>query len=115
MNNERSRQLNLLMIHLAYLNKKVQLGALNRLPELLHVKALINEWHAQEFEKIKIKSRKLETKDGLLEGYSKVAAYLEGLVGDQLSSQANLCEASQTSLLGGVQKSDQISFICQLS
>ena len=131
MNNERSGQLNLLMIQLAYLNRKVQLGALNRLPELLHVKALINEWHAQECEKVKIQSRieevetpelvriyhhelhkkkikrstilKLQTKDGLLEGHSKVAAYLEGLVGDLLSSHPNLCEASQASLLGEVQ------------
>ena len=46
---------------------------------------------------------KLQTKNGLLEGHSKVAAFLEGLVGDLLSSQANLCEASQTSLLGKVQ------------
>jgi len=130
MNNERSGQLNLLMIQLAYLNRKVQLGALNRLPELLHVKALINEWHAQECEKVKIQSRieevetpelvriyhhelhkkkikkstilKLQTKDGLLEGHSKVAAYLEGLVGDLLSSHPNLCEASQASLLSEV-------------
>ena len=57
MNKERSGQLNLLMIQLAYLNRKVQQGALNRLTELLHVKALINEWHAQECEKIKIQSR----------------------------------------------------------
>ena len=45
------------MIQLAYLNRKVQLGALSRLPKLLHVKALINEWHAQEWEKIRIQSR----------------------------------------------------------
>ena len=37
---KRSGQLNLLMIQMAYLNRKVQLGALSRLPELLHVKAL---------------------------------------------------------------------------
>ena len=58
------------------------------------------------FKKKKIRKStiiKLQTKDGLLEGHSKVTAYLEGLVGDLLSSQANLCEASQTSLLGEVQ------------
>ena len=59
-NHERSGQLNLLMIQMAYLNRKVQLGAFNRLSELLHVKALINEWHAQECEKVKnlIKDRR---------------------------------------------------------
>ena len=114
MNNERAGQLNLLMIHQAYLNRKVQIGAINRLPELLHVKALINEWLAQECENLKIQSRieevetpdlvriyhhevhikktkrsiilKLQTKDGLLKGHSKVSAFLEGLVGDLLFS-----------------------------
>ena len=65
MNNERAGQLNLLMIHQAYLNRKVQIGAINRLPELLHVKALINEWLAQECENLKIQSRieEVETPD----------------------------------------------------
>ena len=56
-----------------------------------------------ELHKKKIKRStilKLQTKDGLLEGHSKVSAYLEGLVGDLLSSHPNLCEASQASLLG---------------
>ena len=108
MNNERAGQLNLFMIHQAYLDRKVQLGAINRLPELLHVKALISEWLAQECENIKIQSRieevetpdlvhiyhhelhkekikrsiilKLQTKNGLLEGHFKVSPYLEELV-----------------------------------
>ena len=52
--------LNLLLLRQSYLVRKVQHGEGGRLSELKQVQAAIQQWHAQECEKVKMQSRSEE-------------------------------------------------------
>ena len=124
---ERLGALNLLLLRQSYLVRKVQHGEGGRLSELKQVQAAIQQWHAQECEKVKIHSRseelntpesvrtyhhelhsqhikkssilKLQTENGLLLGHEACTEYLENAVDDILTKPANLNQAAQDSLL----------------
>ena len=124
-------QLNLLRLRQTYLNRKLSLGQLWRLPELKQIHMQIEEWYSQESNKIKYQSQasehqvdekvrvyhhdlhrkrlkkssilKLETSAGLLEGHTACAKYLEQTVEDLLLSPVQLNSAAQEALLADVE------------
>ena len=100
----------MLLLRQAYLARKLQSGDSSKLAELKSVKILINQWYENENEKVKLQSRilditnsekvniyhhalhhknirktsilKLETDQGLLQGHSACAEFLENSVKD---------------------------------
>ena len=126
-NTARKEEMNLLLLRQLYLTRKLQQGQTFRLGELKTVHLLIERWYNRECEKVQKQSRadefqtnekssiyhhelhkkvvkkgailKLKTEDGLLEGHTSCAAYLEQLVEDLLHHPAQLDPVYQLLLL----------------
>ena len=131
-NKQRRGYLNLLMMRQCHLSKKLQSGQLSLLPTLREVQLRIEEWFETEVEKIKHQSRvediqtsekvriyhhelhkknhmkssilKLQTDQGLIEGHTACAEYLQQVLEDLLLHPAQLDGASQDVLLGELDK-----------
>ena len=127
MQTARKEVLNLLLIRQAYLTRKLQLGMNHMMGELKEVHLLVEAWYQKESEKVQHQSRveefqmnekttlyhhellkkvikkssilKLQTDNGVLEGHSKCAKYLEKTVEDLLLHPAALDKVAQDILL----------------
>ena len=130
-NKEKREKLNLLILQQTYLTSKLQNGESYRITELNQVHHQISEYFRKESEKIQHQSRahefqanekttiyhhelhkkkikkcsilKLQTNNGLLEGHSECATYLEKTVEDLLLNPAYLDEQAQETLLNEVE------------
>ena len=132
MNRNKRGELDLLLLRQAYLARKLQRGHSSKLAELKSVKILINQWYENENEKVKLQCRifdinnsekvniyhhalhqkhirktsilKLETDQGLLQGHSACAEFLENSAKDLLIKPSNLDRTAQDMLLTHVKK-----------
>ena len=130
MNREKRGELNLLLLRQAYLARKLQLGRTDLLGELRSVQTLIEEWYEKESKKVILQSRsdeidqsekvriyhheihkknikrssilKLQTENGILEGHSPCANYLETQVGELLLNPAPVDILARETLLDEV-------------
>ena len=130
-NKEKREKLNLLNIRQAYLTAKLQNGELFRLPDLNLVHHQINEYYQTECQKIQLQARafefqanenttiyhhelhkkkikkcsilKLQTVDGIIEGHTECASFLEKTVEDLLLHPENLDFLAQETLLKEVE------------
>jgi hypothetical protein len=132
LNWDKKGELNLLLIRQAYLARRLQGGELYRCGELRSVQVQIEEWYQKESEKILIQSRsdevssnervriyhhdlhkkhlkrssilKLETENGLLEGHSECATYLEDQVSQLLLNPSVVDQAARDIMLAEVEQ-----------
>ena len=130
-NKEKRETLNLLNIRQAYLTSKLQKGELFRLPELNLVHLQINDYYQKECQKIQLQARafefqsnenttiyhhelhknkikkcsilKLQTENGIIEGHTDCARFLEKTVEDLLLHPEKLDTLSQEILLNEVE------------
>ena len=130
-NKEKREKLNLLNIRQAYLTAKLQNGELFRLPDLNLVHHQINEYYQTECQKIQLQARafefqanenttiyhhelhkkkikkcsilKLQTVNGIIEGHTECASFLEKTVEDLLLHPENLDILAQETLLKEVE------------
>ena len=127
---EKQEQLNLMLLRQRYLKTKLQLGHHNYLGELKLVHLEIEKWYTRESAKVQHQSRvkefqeserssiyhheihkrnikktsilKLQTNNGIVEGHTACAAYLEQTVEDLLLNSAELDSQAQQTLLAEV-------------
>ena len=132
LNQERRGILNLLLIQQAYLGRKLLEGNFRQYTELRCVQMEIEEWYQKQSEKILLQSRslevsmsekvrifhhdlhkkhmkrtsilKLQTDEGLLEGHSECATFLESQVGDLLLNPHLADQAAMECMLNEVEK-----------
>ena len=125
-------ELNLFRLRQIYLNRKLSLGELWRLPELKKVHLQIEEWYNKECNKIKYQSQvaehlfdekvriyhhelhkrrtrktsilKLQTPTGMIEGHTACSEFLEKSVEDLLLNPPQLNPMAQSALLDNVEK-----------
>ena len=129
---ERRGQLSLLLVRQVYLTKKIQSGALGKLPELKEVHLRIEKWYDDEGKKVALQANvrdleesekisiyhhsihqkcikkssilRLQTDAGILEGHKACAEYLEQSVASHLIQPAHLDPVAQQVLLSEVNK-----------
>ena len=127
MTRESKEELNLLRLRQGYLNRKLSQGEFWRMSELKAVHSDINEWYEKESKKIQFQSQvaefqqseqvrlyhhelhktrikkssilKLDTSDGIIEGHSACAEYLDITVEKLLLHPAVLSQSAQNVLL----------------
>ena len=132
LNKERRGQLNLLMLRQCNLSTKVQHGQTDLLPVLREIQLKIENWFEKEVEKVKHQSRvddiqvsekvriyhheihkknyknssilKLNTDQGILEGHTACAKYLQNTVEALLMHPAKLDKVAQGILLSDIDK-----------
>jgi hypothetical protein len=130
-NKERRGRLNLLQLRLSFLARKLQRGDSSVMSDLREVQILIENWFAEDCEKVKIQAKlddiqvsekvrihhheihqkkikqsailKLQTDQGLLEGHSACSSYLHQTVSDLLEHPAVLDSEAQATLLSELQ------------
>ena len=128
---ERRSLLNLLMMRLSFLGKKIHSGESSLLPALRETQFRIDDWFEAEIEKIKYQTKvddiqdsekvrihhhelhqkhmkrsailKLDTPGGLIEGHPACSAYLQERITELLGSQADLNAEAQNILLAEIE------------
>ena len=127
MKKDRRSMLNLLLVRQAHINKKIKLGQHEFLGELKTIHSMIQIWYETECNKVKDQSRaaefqqsekvtiyhhkihkkkirksailKLETTQGIIEGHTLCAEYLENDIKNLLLNDAGLDPVAQVALL----------------
>ena len=130
LNLEKREALNLLLLRQCYLSRKIHQGMQHHLSELKSIHLLIEQWYKKESEKVQYQSRvnefqsnekttiyhhelhkrvikrnailRLQSEQGLLEGHTACAPYLEKSVEELLLHPAALDKVSQQVLLDEV-------------